>query len=211
MKTGLFLAMFVRILLLLGISWLIKMQEPLFVIHTEFFASEVSLQAVILFLGGIFLLYKSTKEIFHKTEELDGDIPKENNTTVNSFTKALIQILLIDVVFSFDSILTAVGMTNGLDYALYIMISAIIISIVIMISFATPISTFINKHLSLQILGLSFLLLIGFLLISEGAHLSETLIFGKSIGNIPKGYLYFAIAFSLGVEVINMKIRKKSK
>lgn len=210
MKTGLFLAMFVRILLLLGISWLIKMQEPLFSIHSKFFSSEISLQALILFAGGVFLLYKSTKEIFHKTEEL----AEEHNVqakTVDKFSKAIIQILLIDVVFSFDSILTAVGMTNGVDYALYIMISAIVISIVIMIGFATPISDFINKHLSLQILGLSFLLLIGFLLISEAAHLSETVVLGKTIGNIPKGYLYFAIAFSLGVEMVNMKIRAKSK
>lgn len=211
MKTGLFLAMFVRILLLLGITWLIKMQEPLFVIHSQFFSSEVSLQALILFGGGIFLLYKSTKEIFHKTEDISGVETKQKSDGINKFSKALIQILLIDVVFSFDSILTAVGMTNGVDYALYIMISAIIISIIIMISFAMPISAFINKHLSLQILGLSFLLLIGFLLISEAAHISDTLILGKSIGNIPKGYLYFSIAFSLGVEMVNMKIRSKSK
>ena len=112
--------------------------------------------------------------------------------------------------FSFDSILTAVGMTNGIDHAFGVMVSAIVISIFLMIGFASRINEFMNKHPSLQILGLSFLLLIGFMLIAEGAHQSNTLLFGTSIGTIPKGYLYFAIAFSLGVEMINMRVKKKN-
>ena len=100
-------------------------------------------------------------------------------------------------------------MTNGIPYALWIMITAVIVSIAIMMGFATPVSRYINKHPSLQILGLSFLLLIGFMLIAEAAHLSDTTVFGGSIGRIPKGYLYFSIAFSVGVEMLNMRIRKK--
>ena len=121
------------------------------------------------------------------------------------------QIVLIDIVFSFDSILTAVGMTNGVPYALPIMVAAVVVAILIMMLFAAPVSRYINAHPSLQILGLSFLLLIGFMLITEAAHLSHTTIFGSNIGVIPKGYLYFAIAFSLGVEMINMRFRKGNK
>lgn len=210
MQTGLFLAMFVRILLLFGISWLIRMQKPFFEYHSENFSTEISLQVAILLFGGIFLLYKSTKEIFHKTEaQQDSNSKSKHNA--NSFVNALVQILMIDVVFSFDSILTAVGMTNGLDNALWIMVSAIVVSIIIMIGFATPVSNYIHKHVSLQILGLSFLMLIAFLLISEAAHLSETSILGQTIGGIPKGYLYFAILFSLGVEMLNISARKKNK
>ena len=139
-----------------------------------------------------------------------------SNGTVESsksltYGKALLQIVLIDLVFSFDSILTAVGMTNGISNALYIMIAAIVIAILVMMLFAAPVSQYINTHPSLQILGLSFLLLIGFMLITEAAHLSHTTVFGGNIGVIPKGYLYFAIAFSLGVELINMRFRKKKK
>jgi predicted tellurium resistance membrane protein TerC len=126
-----------------------------------------------------------------------------------SYARALFQIVLIDIVFSFDSILTAVGMTNGIPYALWIMIIAVIVSIIIMMSFAAPVSRYINKHPSLQILGLSFLLLIGFMLIAESAHLSNTTFFGSSVGRVPKGYLYFSITFSLGIEMINMRIRKR--
>ena len=121
----------------------------------------------------------------------------------------IFQIILIDIVFSFDSILTAVGMTNGVNGALTIMIIAVVISMIIMMVFANPVSNFVNNHPTIQILALSFLILIGFMLISEGAHLSNAEFFNKTVGTIPKGYLYFAIAFSLGVEFLNMKIRKK--
>ena len=169
------------------------------------------MEALILFLGGLFLIYKSTHEIFEKveakTEESDlEEKPKKPLRTLN----ALFQIIVIDIVFSFDSILTAVGMTNSILHAFEVMVSAVIVSIVLMIAFAGVINSFMNQHPSLQVLGLSFLLLIGFMLIAEGAHQSNTLILGNSVGAIPKGYLYFAIAFSLGVEMINMRIKKKA-
>jgi len=108
-------------------------------------------------------------------------------------------------------VLTAVGMTNGIQGALTIMIIAVVVSILIMLMFATPISNFVNKHPTIQMLALSFLILIGFMLITESAHLSHTVVFGQSVGAIPKGYLYFAITFSLLVEMLNMKMRGNSK
>ena len=125
----------------------------------------------------------------------------------------ILQIVLVDIVFSFDSVLTAVGMTSGLEGALIIMIIAVIVSILIMMIFAVPVGTFVNKHPTVQMLALSFLILIGFMLVTESAHLSNAVIFKQHVGAIPKGYLYFAIAFSLGVEALNMKIRfpKKTK
>ena len=207
MQIGLLTAMGMRILLLLGVNSLTKMQATLIQFDTQYFSSNISVQTLILLAGGLFLIYKSTHEIFVKVE---GNLAENNSEKKPSFSfsKALFQIVLIDIVFSFDSILTAVGMTNGLPYALWIMIAAVVISISIMIGFADPISRFVNKHPSLQILGLTFLLLIGFMLLTEAASLSGTMIFGSSISTIPKGYLYFAIAFSLGVEVLNMRIRK---
>jgi len=207
MQTGLALAMIMRILLLLGINWLIHIQTVIISIDRSWFNAQITLQSLILLVGGLFLLYKSTHEIYQKVETVEAlhaDVPPQS-----SVFKALIQIVLIDLVFSFDSILTAVGMTNGIPFALWIMIGAIVLSILIMIGFAGPINQFINIHPSIQILGLSFLLLIGFMLITEAAHLSHTSLFGSTIGSIPKGYLYFAIAFSLGVEMINMKLRRR--
>ncbi|MDG1022440.1 MAG: TerC family protein [Flavobacteriaceae bacterium] len=207
MRIGLLSAMGMRILLLLGVNSLTKMQTTWIQFDTDYFSSNISVQTLILLAGGLFLIYKSTHEIFDKVE---GDLEENNSekTPSFSFSRALFQIVLIDIVFSFDSILTAVGMTNGIPYALWIMIAAVVISITIMIGFADPISRFVNKHPSLQILGLSFLLLIGFMLLTEAASLSETVILGSAISTIPKGYLYFAIAFSLGIEVLNMRIRK---
>ena len=207
-QIGLFLAMILRIAMLSGISWLIKIKTTLFNVNLDWFSSNISIQALILLAGGLFLLYKSTLEIFQKVEDIEED-PINKNLKSISYSRALIQIILIDIVFSFDSILTAVGMTNGIPYALWIMIISVIVSIIIMMSFAAPVSRYINKHPSLQILGLSFLLLIGFMLIAESAYLSNTTFFGSSIGRIPKGYLYFSITFSLGIEMINMRIRKK--
>lgn len=207
-QIGLFLAMILRIAMLSGISWLIKIKTTLFNVNLDWFSSNISIQALILLAGGLFLLYKSTLEIFQKVEDIEED-PINKNLKSISYSRALFQIILIDIVFSFDSILTAVGMTNGIPYALWIMIISVIVSIIIMMSFAAPVSRYINKHPSLQILGLSFLLLIGFMLIAESAYLSNTTFFGSSIGRIPKGYLYFSITFSLGIEMINMRIRKK--
>lgn len=206
---GLVLAMIFRIMLLLGVSYLIAMKDPWFTINTSWLTTEITGQSIILILGGIFLLYKSTSEIHHKVEgsnEEGESVPKKKASTLS---RVIIQIVLIDIVFSFDSVLTAVGMTNGVDGALMIMITAVIISMLIMMIFANPVGQFVNKHPTIQMLALSFLILIGFMLITEGAHLANTVIFHQHVGAIPKGYLYFAIAFSLGVEALNMKIRKK--
>lgn len=205
---GLVLAMVFRILLLLGVSYLIAMQDPFFTIDLPWLKAGITGQSLILFAGGIFLLYKSTKEIHHKVEGAAEDHPQIKKKA-SSFSKVIVQIVLIDIVFSFDSVLTAVGMTSGVEGALTIMIIAVVVSIIIMMVFATPVSNFVNKHPTIQMLALSFLILIGFMLVTEGAHLSHAEVFGQDVGAIPKGYLYFAIAFSLGVEALNMKIRKK--
>lgn len=208
-KIGMFLAMFMRIFLLLGISYLIAMKEPWFIINWSWMHAEISGQSIILLLGGLFLIYKSTTEIREKVDHKGEEEKQIGKTATKSFSSVIIQIILIDLVFSFDSILTAVGMTNGVSGALYIMIAAVVISILIMMQFAVPVGTFVNKHPSIQILGLSFLILIGLMLLTESAHLSNALIFGSHVTPIPKGYLYFAISFSLMVEVLNMKMSKK--
>ena len=205
---GLALAMITRILLLFSVSYLIALKDPFYNVDLGWFKTGLTGQSLILFLGGLFLLYKSTKEIREKVEHTNEDEVIKSPKVI-SFSNVIIQIILIDIVFSFDSILTAVGMTNGIDGALIIMVIAVIISILIMMIFANPISNFVNRNPTIQMLALSFLILIGFMLITEGAHLSHTEIFNKSVGAIPKGYLYFAIAFSLGVEMLNLKIRKK--
>ena len=210
-KIGMFLAMFMRIVLLFGITILIAMKEPWFTIDFSWLNAQISGQSVILFLGGLFLIYKSTKEI-HEKVDLKGEEEKElKQSATKSFGSVILQIILIDLVFSFDSILTAVGMTNGVPGALYIMITAVIISVLIMMQFAVPVGSFVNKHPSIQILGLSFLILIGFMLVTESAHLSNALVFGNHVTPVPKGYLYFAISFSLLVEILNMKVDKKMK
>jgi predicted tellurium resistance membrane protein TerC len=208
-QIGLFLAMFMRIALLFGITLLIAMKEPLFSVDWGWFSAHFNGQAMILFAGGIFLIYKSTKEINEKVDH-KGDEEKDLKTSAaKSFGNVIFQILLIDLIFSVDSILTAVGMTNGLEGALYIMITAVIISVGVMMLFAVPVGTFVNNNPSIQILGLAFLILIGFMLITESMHLSEAVLVGESVGAVPKAYLYFAITFSLVVEFINMKMRKK--
>lgn len=210
-KVGMFLAMFMRIALLFGITLLIAMKEPWFTINFSWLNAQISGQSLILLLGGFFLIYKSTKEI-HEKVDLKGEEEKElKQSAAKSFGSVIAQIILIDLVFSFDSILTAVGMTNGVAGALYIMIIAVVISVLIMMQFAVPVGTFVNNHPSIQILGLSFLILIGFMLITESAHLSNALVFGNHVTPVPKGYLYFAISFSLLVEVLNMRMEKKKK
>lgn len=206
---GLAMAMILRLILLLGISVLMSIQSTWIILDNRFIHADISGQSIILFLGGLFLLYKSTKEIYEKVE-LKVD-EKNQPQGQSSLTKAIVQITLINLVFSLDSILTAMGMSNGLPYAGVVMGIAIVISILIMMLFAHPVGNFVNQHPSLQVLGLSFLLLIGFMLLAEAAHLSHAEILGQTVGSIPKGYLYFAIAFSLGVEFINMKVRRKPK
>lgn len=208
-KLGMFLAMFMRIVLLMGINFLIQMKEPWFTIDLSWFKAGITGQSIILLLGGLFLIYKSTNEIREKVDEKGEEEHELGKAATKSFQSVILQIIMIDLVFSFDSILTAVGMTNGVDGALYIMIAAVVISVFIMMQFAVPVGEFVNKHPSIQILGLSFLILIGMMLLTESAHLSNALIFGSHVTPIPKGYLYFAITFSLVVEMLNMKTSKK--
>ncbi|WP_242135846.1 TerC family protein [Aestuariivivens marinum] len=211
---GLILAMVQRIALLFFVSFLIALKEPFYKIDTTWLSIGLSWQAIILFLGGLFLIYKSTSEIKEKVETPNHDKNVIKNKKIHSLSQAITQILIIDFIFSIDSILTAVGMTNGLhenhNYNLALMIIAVVISIAIMIGFANPIRKFIDTHPSIQMLGLAFLILIGFMLITEAAHLSHTTFFDKNVGAIPKGYLYFAIAFSLFVEFLNYRTKKTS-
>lgn len=212
---GLVLAMTMRIVLLFGISWLTQLNEPFLHFDSIWFKGAVSGQALILFSGGLFLLYKSTREIHEKVEDRGHDkrIVKAGQSA--SLVQAIVQITVINIVFSFDSILTAMGMTSGISPdpadALVIMIIAVVLSVLVMMLFALPVGNFVEKHPSIQILGLSFLILIGFMLITEAAHLSHLVVFGNEIGGIPKGYLYFAIAFSLGVEFLNLRRVKNIK
>lgn len=212
---GLILAMVQRIVLLFFVSFLVGLSEPFYTFENDWVHIALSWQSIILFSGGLFLIYKSTSEIREKVETPSHDEDQAKKKRINSFSQAIVQILIIDFIFSIDSILTAVGMTNGLsdnhNHNLILMIIAVVISIIIMIGFANPIRRFINEHPSIQILGLAFLILIGFMLITEAAHLSHTSFFGTEVGAIPKGYLYFAIAFSLFVEFLNYRLSKKNK
>lgn len=209
-RIGLFLAMFMRIALLFGITLLIAMKAPFFSVDWGWFKASFTGQAVILLVGGIFLIYKSTKEIHEKVDHKGEEELALKPSAAKTFGSVLFQILMIDIIFSVDSILTAVGMTNGVEGALTIMITAVVISVGVMMLFAVPVGNFVNKNPSIQILGLAFLILIGFMLTTESMHLSHAVLAGEEIGAVPKGYLYFAIAFSLGVEFLNMKMRKKS-
>ncbi len=209
---GLILAMVQRIILLFFVSFLVRLSEPFYTIKTTWLTVAISWQAIILFTGGMFLIYKSTSEIREKIESPSKDEDHVKSKVIKTLSQAIIQILVIDFIFSIDSILTAVGMTNGLhpnhNYNLLLMIIAVVISIGIMIRFANTIRKFIDRNPSMQILGLSFLILIGFMLITEAAHLSHTEFFGNTVGVVPKGYLYFAIGFSLFVEFLNYRTSK---
>lgn len=186
---GLAFAMIFRVGLLLGISYIIKFNDPLI----DLLGFTLSGKDLILAFGGLFLLFKSTVEIHHKME---GKAEEVKANSVNGLSKVIFQIILLDVIFSFDSILTAVGLVKEV----LVMIIAVIISMAVMMLFAGKISKFINKHPTLQILALSFLILIGFMLLVEGFHVE-----------VPKGYIYFAVFFSLSVELVNMRIRGKSE
>lgn len=183
---GLVLAIVSRILLLFSLSWIIGLTEPLFSV----FKYEISGRDIILILGGLFLLGKSTNEIHQKLEGAEGHASLRAKS---SFASVIVQILLLDIVFSLDSVITAVGMVDQL----IIMIAAVIIAAGVMIVTARPISSFVDRHPTIKILALSFLLLIGFTLIVEGLH-----------QHIPKGYIYFAMAFSVFVEMLNLRLRK---
>lgn len=214
-RVGLLLAMTFRIILLFGITWVMSLQEVIKAIDWGFFEAHITGQSLIVFGGGLFLLYKSVSEIHHKME---GEEEGSKGKASNSLVSAIFQIALLNIVFSFDSILTAVGMVSnaapaqggfGSEGALIIMILAVIISMIIMMIFAGPVSKFVNAHPTIQILGLSFLILIGVMLIAEGSHLAHFK-FGNDteVGTIPKGYLYFSIFFSLFVEFLNLRMKK---
>jgi len=209
---GLLCAMLFRILLLFCISWLMKLTKPIFSFDTVWFDGSVSGQSIIIFVGGLFLLYKSVTEIHHK---LEGAEEKAIQAKKTSMFSVVAQIIALDIVFSLDSVLTAVGLVSFSEFgyagAMTIMVTAVVISVMVMLLFSGPVSKFVNEHPTIQILGLSFLILIGVMLLVEAAHLSQISIFGTTVGEIPKGYIYFAIAFSLLVEFFNMKMRKKSK
>ncbi|QNR26107.1 TerC family protein [Croceimicrobium hydrocarbonivorans] len=189
--SGISLALVFRVAMLFGITWIIQLTEPLFTImDMEFTGRDLVLLA-----GGLFLLAKSTSEIHHKMEGEEHHEEEGKSKVRKGLAGIIIQIALLDIVFSFDSILTAIGMTQELG----IMILAVIVSLIVMLIFAGKIAAFIAKHPTLQILALSFLILIGVMLIAEGFH-----------QHISKGYIYFAVAFSLIVEIINMRVRKGS-
>lgn len=216
-RIGLLLAMAFRIVLLFGISWVMSLKKSFFDFNLGFFSGGISGQSLIIFGGGLFLLYKSVSEIHHK---LEGEDEGTNGKASNTLGAAILQIALLNIVFSFDSILTAIGLVSaaeppvgfGAAGAIEIMIMAIIISIIIMMIFAGPVSKFVNNHPTIQILGLSFLILIGVMLLAEGSHLANFKFFGgETVHSIPKGYLYFSIFFSLFVEFLNLRMKKNSK
>lgn len=184
---GLVLALLMRVALLFGITWVVGLTEPIFTI----FDNAISLRDLILIAGGLFLLVKSTTEIHAKIE---GDEHGPENTKSLSLKNAIFQIVLLDIVFSFDSILTAVGLSDQL----IIMIIAVLISMIIMLVFAKTVSDFVNRNPTVKMLALAFLLMIGMLLILDGFHV-----------DVPKAYVYFSIAFSLSVEMLNMQMRKR--
>ncbi len=215
-RIGLLLAMAFRVVLLFGITWVMSLKKSFYDFDLGFLSGGISGQSLIIFGGGLFLLYKSVSEIHHK---LEGEEEGANGKASNSLGAAILQIALLNIVFSFDSILTAIGLVSaaeppvgfGTAGAIEIMIMAIIISIIIMMIFAGPVSKFVNNHPTIQILGLSFLILIGVMLLAEGSHLANFKFFGgETVHSIPKGYLYFAIFFSLFVEFLNLKMKKKN-
>ena len=186
-RIGLFLAMFMRVGLLLMLSWIVGLTKPMFTI----IGTDISGRDLILVLGGVFLVWKSTMEIHQLTEGEEGHASKKARS---SFGSVIIQIILIDMVFSLDSIITAVGLVDQLS----VMIAAVIASVVLMMLFARAIGDFVSAHPSIKMLALSFLLLVGVMLIAEGFD-----------HKVPKGYIYFAMAFSVAVEMLNIRMRKK--
>lgn len=192
---GLGLALGIRILLLLSISWVIGLKDPLFAVWGHSFSGK----DLVLLFGGLFLIAKSTHEIHGS---LEGGHEAGEKKSYSSFVGVIIQIVLLDIVFSLDSVITAVGMIsdNYGQNGIYIMITAVIISIVAMMAFAGPIGAFVQRHPTVKMLALSFLLLIGVMLVAEAFHQT-----------IPKGYIYFAMAFSVFVEMLNIRLRRKAQ
>lgn len=190
---GLAGACLTRIALLVSLAWIARLTQPLFTL----LAQEISGRDLVLILGGLFLLWKSTLEIHEHMEGSDGD-PSPGNLVTKaavSFAAVIVQIMILDIVFSLDSVITAVGMTDRVG----VMITAIMIAVVAMMFFSGPIARFVDKHPTIKILALSFLILIGIALIGEGFDM-----------HIPKGYIYFAMAFSVAVEMLNLRTRRLS-
>ena len=188
-RTGLLLAMISRILLLLSLSWVIGLTAPLF----SALGKEISGRDLVLIVGGLFLVGKSTREIHDK---LEGHTGERSARVAPSLRSVLIQILLLDVVFSLDSVITAVGMVQEIG----VMVAAVIVAVGFMMVFADAISGFVDRHPTVKMLALSFLLMIGVMLIADG--------FGH---HIPKGYVYFSMAFSVFVEALNLRVRRHAK
>lgn len=188
---GLSLAMIMRIGLLLSLTWIMKLTAPLFAV----FGHEISGRDLILIGGGLFLLAKSTLEIHNQIEGVEARAQRRGSTTP-SFANIIVQIALIDIVFSFDSVITAVGLVDRVA----VMIAAIVVAVLVMMVSARPIGDFVDRHPTIKMLALSFLILIGVALVAEGLEL-----------RIPKGYLYFAMAFSVAVEMLNLRVRRGVK
>jgi predicted tellurium resistance membrane protein TerC len=190
-RIGLFMAMFLRLGLLLVLSWVIGLTAPLFTLPWPH--QEISGRDLILILGGLFLLWKSTGEIHQslQVDDEDGDAPR---AVVASFGSVVVQIMLVDMVFSLDSIITAVGMVDELA----VMMAAVIVSVGMMMLFAGAIGRFISAHPTVKMLALSFLVMVGMVLIADGFE-----------HHVPKGYVYFAMAFSIAVELLNLRLRKR--
>ena len=182
------LAVVTRILLLLSLSWLIRLDEPLFTV----FSLGISGKDLVLFAGGLFLIWKSTREIHEKLEGTEGQASAK---VTAAFWNVVVQIMLLDIVFSLDSVITAIGMVNQLA----IMIAAVVIAAIVMVFTSGPLAHFVEHHPTIKMLALSFLLMIGFTLVVEGLH-----------REIPKGYIYFAMGFSVLVEMLNLRVRQVS-
>ena len=191
-KLGLGLALFTRVLLLMGLAWVVKLDKPFFEHESFGFKLAVSVKDIILITGGLFLIYKSVHEIHEKLEGEDGEKTKK---ITPAFGKVIFSILMMDIIFSLDSVITAVGMVQEIG----IMITAVILAMIVMLIFVNQISNFVDRHPTIKVLALSFLILIGTMLVAEGFH-----------QHINKGYIYFAMAFAALVEGINIRVRHKA-
>jgi predicted tellurium resistance membrane protein TerC len=188
-RIGLFMAMFMRIGLLMVLAWIVGLVAPLFTLLGQ----DISGRDLILILGGLFLIWKSTGEIHQSLEGEEGHAASAAKATFNA---VILQIMLVDLVFSLDSIITAVGMVDDLP----VMIAAVVVSVALMMLFASPIGRFVSDHPTIKMLALAFLVVVGVVLVAEG--------FGH---HVPKGYVYFGMAFSLGVEMLNIRMRRRAK
>jgi predicted tellurium resistance membrane protein TerC len=188
-RIGLFMAMFMRIGLLMVLSWIVGLVAPLFTVLGQ----AISGRDLILIAGGLFLIYKSTGEIH---QSLEGEEGHASNAVKATFSAVILQIMVVDIVFSLDSIITAVGMVDRIE----VMIAAVVLSVGLMMVFASTIGRFVSNHPTIKMLALSFLVVVGVTLIAEGFD-----------HHVPKGYIYFAMAFSIGVEMLNITMRKRAK